>query len=167
MASNTKMKVGPKDPPKNGLKPGEKAEPSTHRPFSIQGGIKPGSIQKMTPSDTVSGSFSKPGKRIDLSRSMKAIQGGSNVYQPEYIKLAPSKTVPKVTTNTTPTVTPPKVEPKKVEAAPKERVAYRSQTNIDENGKKTYKNVVYSKYVTGKGWVLTNVPLVVDKRKKQ
>jgi hypothetical protein len=98
---------------------------------------------------------------------MKAIQGGGNVYQPEYIKLAPSKVVPKVTTNTTPTVTPPKVEPKKVEAAPKERVAYRSQTNIDENGKKTYKNVVYSKYVTGKGWVLTNVPLVVDKRKKQ
>jgi hypothetical protein len=165
MASNTKMKVGPKDPPKNGLKPGEKAVPSSYKPFQYQN-VDKNSITKMTPADTAA--YSKPGHRVDLSRSMKATQGGRSVYQAEYIKLAPSsKVVPKVTTNTTPTVTPSKVEPKKVEAAPKERVAYRSQTNIDENGKKTYKNVVYSKYVTGKGWVLTNVPLVVDKRKKQ
>jgi hypothetical protein len=165
MASNTKMKVGPKDPPKNGLKPGEKRIPSSYKPLSEQGGIDAGSIRKATASDTIG--QSRPGQRIDLSRSMVATKSGDKYTQFEYIKLAPPKTVPKVAAKTTPTVTPPKVEPKKVEAAPKERVAYRSQTNIDENGKKTYKNVVYSKYVTGKGWVLTNVPLVVDKRKKQ
>lgn len=164
MASNTKMKVGPKDPPKNGLKPGEKVVPSSYKPLQYQN-VDKNSITKMTPADTAA--YSKAGHRVDLSRSMKATQGGGPVYQAEYIKLAPSKVVPKVTTNTTPPVTPPKVEPKKVEVEPKERVAYRSQTNIDENGKKTYKNVVYSKYVSGKGWVLTNVPLVVDKRKKQ
>ena len=159
--------ITPKKGPGDGLKPGEKAVPTSYKSFQYQN-VDKGSIAKMTPPDT--SSFSKPGYRVDLSRSMKATQGGRPVYQPEYIKLASgSKKVTAVstkpaTTTTTKATTP---APAKKEEAPKEKTAMRMQTIIDEKGKKTYKNVVYSKYQPGKGWVLTGTPLVVDKRKKQ
>jgi hypothetical protein len=171
--------ITPKKGPGDGLKPGEKAVPSTYRPFNLQGGIKPGSIQKMTPADTMG--YSKPGYRVDLNRSMKAFQGGSDVYQPAYIKLAPGSgkkvtggtkatttttTKPANTKPATTTTKPVEAPAKKQEAAPKERTAMRMQTIIDEKGNKTFKNVVYSKYQPGKGWVLTGTPLVIDKRKK-
>jgi hypothetical protein len=174
MASNTKMKVGPKDPPKNGLKPGEKRIPSSYKPLSEQGGIDPGSIRKATPADTMG--YSKPGQRVDLSRSMVATKGGSKYTQMEYIKLAPGSgkkvtggTKATTTTTTKPATTttkPVEAPAKKQEAVPKEKTAMRMQTIIDEKGNKTFKNVVYSKYQPGKGWVLTGTPLVIDKRKK-
>ena len=160
--------ITPKKGPGDGLKPGEKRTYEGWKPLSEQGGIDPGSIRKMTPADT--NSFSKPGYRVDLSRSMISTKGGRPYGQAEYIKLAPgSKKVTAVSTKPTTTTTTKATTPApaKKEEAPKEKTAMRMQTIIDEKGKKTYKNVVYSKYQPGKGWVLTGTPLVVDKRKKQ
>jgi hypothetical protein len=94
----------------------------------------------------------------------------------EYIKLAPGSgkkvtggTKATTTTTTKPATTttkPVEAPAKKQEAVPKEKTAMRMQTIIDEKGNKTFKNVVYSKYQPGKGWVLTGTPLVIDKRKK-
>lgn len=185
---NITPKPGPGD-----LKPGEKRVPSTSKPLSQQGGIDPGSIRKMTPADT--SAFSKPGYRIDLSRSMTSTKGGTPYSQPEYIKLAtPAKKVTPVTTKKTTTTTKPSstttkatttkpstttkpastttkpatsTEVKK-ESAPKERVAYRNQNVIDASGKQTIKRVVYSKYdEKTKKWVDQNPPVVIDYRKNE
>lgn len=188
MATKTKMRVGPGGPtkPKSDLKPGEKREPSTYKPFNEQGGIESGSIRKMTAADTLAApSLSKPGKRIDLTRSTKAIQSGSPVYAPAYIKLATPakpKVKPAVKTEAKPTETKVATKtvvkpaakttttapaPKKVEA-PKERVAYRTQTIIDASGKKSVKSVAYSKFdEKAKKWVEQDAPLVIDYRTKE
>lgn len=162
--------ITPKKGPGDGLKPGEKRIPSPYKPLINQGGIDPGSIRKATPADTIG--YSKPGQRVDLSRSMVSTKGGQKYTQMEYIKLAPgSKKVTPVSTKSSSTETTtksatPTPPVKKQEAAPKEKTAMRMQTIIDEKGNKTFKNVVYSKYEAGKGWVLTGTPLVIDKRKK-
>ena len=75
------------------LKPGEVRVKSEYKSLYDQGGIDPGSIRRMTPSDTLSGVYSKPGYRVDLSRSMTSTKsGGSRIFsQAAHIKLAKPK----------------------------------------------------------------------------
>jgi hypothetical protein len=75
------------------LKPGEVRVKSEYKSLYDQGGIDPGSIRRMTPSDTLSGTYSKPGYRVDLSRSMTSTKsGGSRIFsQAAHIKLAKPK----------------------------------------------------------------------------
>lgn len=150
---STRASRGPGDPPNNSF-----------LPLSRQAGIT--NIQPMKPSDN-KGGFDKPGYEIDYSKSMKGQRGGEPVYQPYYVKK-------KGSTGTSTTTTPPSPKPKSEQKpapkpaqkpAPKERTASRIQTIIGADGKKTVKNVVYSKYdEKSRKWVDQDAPLVIDYR---
>ena len=77
------------------LQSGETRVKSNYKSLYDQGGIDSGSIRKMNPSDTISGAYSKPGFRIDLSRSMTSTKSGgaATMAQPAYIKKPAAKTV--------------------------------------------------------------------------
>ena len=94
------------------LKPGEVRVPSRYKPFSQQN-YSPENIVPMEPADTAS--FSKPGYRVDLSRSKKIKDG--NAFQETYIKLAPNSAAKKTVTKKT-TTAPNKSEDVKVGTLP-------------------------------------------------
>lgn len=162
----------------DGIKPGEKRVPSSYLSFKNQN-VDAGSIKKMTAADTAS--FSKKGYRVDMSRSMKATQAGRDVYQPEYIKLAPSKAkvTPAKKTAAESTAKPiakaSDVTEKAMASAPKssapikkDLVAYRSQTVIDSTGNKSVKSVPYQKFdKEARKWVDQDAPIVIDYRTRE
>ena len=127
MAKQNARKVVSKTTTKSDLKPGERRVPSEFKPFSEQNYSRE-SIVPMQPADT--SSFSKPGYRVDLSRSQKVTD--SNAYQPTYIKLSPNsgKKSTKTTTEKKPTTKKPTTAPTPSKSEPVGNLAIKKATTI-------------------------------------
>jgi len=135
MAKQNARKVVSKTTTKSDLKLGERRVPSSYKSFYHQN-YDPKNIYPMLPADTLGEGTSKPGYRVDLSRSKKISREGPEGplgwHQTEYIKLAPNSGKKSTTpaTEKKPTTKKPTTAPTPSKSEPVGNLAIKKATTI-------------------------------------